>query len=347
MQAVIQKLTSIEARVSDSFADLSPEVWRQLLDLGDTNEVFLTYDWQRTWWDVFGRGRLLLITIERDGKPIAIAPLFADGGMVFFVGSGGSDYLDFVGNVSDANVFDEILATAIRHVPDFLGFRFYHVPDKSSTGGLLSAAAERLGLKCFDEGEMAAPFLDLKAVTPTASPADHKRLLKCERVVAAAGDLEIEHARTTEDIRPHLKEFFAQHLARWEASQFLEPQQREFYERLTLLADETGWLRFSRAVWQGRSIAFHFGFSYRGRYLYYKPSFAVELARYSPGQILLRHLFRAASDERVGIFDFGLGDEAFKSRFATGVNYVRTWGLYPRSICENEEISFEPASVSS
>jgi CelD/BcsL family acetyltransferase involved in cellulose biosynthesis len=32
--------------------------------------------------------------------------------------------------------------------------------------------------------------------------------------------------------------------------------------------------------------------------------------------------------EGAAIFDFGLGDEPFKSRFTTYVRHVRSWGLY-------------------
>jgi CelD/BcsL family acetyltransferase involved in cellulose biosynthesis len=64
--------------------------------------------------------------------------------------------------------------------------------------------------------------------------------------------------------------------------------------------------------------------------MWYKPTFEVELARQSPGEVLLRQLLIAAHDEGAQTFDFGTGDEAFKHRFATRVNRVRTWGLYPR-----------------
>jgi CelD/BcsL family acetyltransferase involved in cellulose biosynthesis len=79
----------------------------------------------------------------------------------------------------------------------------------------------------------------------------------------------------------------------------------------------------------GKPVAFHLGFCYRGEYMWYKPTFDVELARSSPGEVLLRQLLLAALEEGANVFDFGLGDEAFKARFATQVNSVRNWGLYP------------------
>ena len=81
-------------------------------------------------------------------------------------------------------------------------------------------------------------------------------------------------------------------------------------------------------AWNGRPIAFHFGFCYSGKYLFYKPSFALDMAHYSPGLVLLRHLMWEAFEENARTFDFGLGEEAFKARFATTVRRVRTWGLY-------------------
>jgi len=67
--------------------------------------------------------------------------------MVFFVGSGGSDYLDFVGQIPDASVLAAMLQAARRAVPDFVGFRFYHILDGSPTVGLLREAANTSTLR--------------------------------------------------------------------------------------------------------------------------------------------------------------------------------------------------------
>jgi CelD/BcsL family acetyltransferase involved in cellulose biosynthesis len=41
-------------------------------------------------------------------------------------------------------------------------------------------------------------------------------------------------------------------------------------------------------------------------------------------------LILAALSEQAQRFEFGLGDEPFKQRFATDVRHVRTWGLYAK-----------------
>src|SRR5207247_3140762 len=118
-------------------------------------------------------------------------------------------------------------------------------------------------------------------------------------------------------------EFFEQHIDRWKAtaspSLFQDQAKQDFYEKLTAVAADTGWLRFTRLDWNGRPIAFHFGSCYRGSYLWYKPSFAIDLARRSPGEVLLRQLLFAAQGEDARAFDFGLCDDALKLCFVNNV----------------------------
>ena len=152
-------MTLVNTRTLTGFDDptFGQEQWSELLASGNTDVVFLTWQWQRSWWESFGRGQLLLVAAQHRDRTVALAPLFADSGMVFFIGSGGSDYLDFIGDVSEPKVLDEILESARRQVRDFLGFRFYHLSDNSRTGRLLAEVGARLHLKCFDEGDLPAP----------------------------------------------------------------------------------------------------------------------------------------------------------------------------------------------
>lgn len=56
----------------------------------------------------------------------------------------------------------------------------------------------------------------------------------------------------------------------------------------------------------------------------------------------MRQLLLAAIAEGAKTFDFGIGDEAYKSRYATGVTHLRTWGLYlPEHVKNSEEGSVQ------
>ena len=140
-----------------------------------------------------------------------------------------------------------------------------------------------------------APVLDLFGrPESTLAAVNKKSLLRHERTLRREGTLDVLHLQDGKAILSHLDEFFEQHVGRWAEtatpSFFRRPAVRAFYRRLTERAGDSGWLRFTRLDWNGRAIAFHFGFCYRGSYLWYKPCFAIELARRSPGEVLLRCL---------------------------------------------------------
>ena len=137
---------SIQYHLLSGFNDpkLPPEAWNALQCKGSGNTVFMTWQWQKTWWEIFGRGKLLLLLAVKNDQPVTIAPLFADGGMLFFVGSGGSDYLDFIGDTSDPEIITGLLHLAIENTPGLLGFRFYHIPASSPTQQTLATVARKL-----------------------------------------------------------------------------------------------------------------------------------------------------------------------------------------------------------
>lgn len=326
-------MTAIRTHLFTGFDDprCRPAVWNKLLTKGDTDSADLTWQWQQNWWETFGTGRLLLMGAESENELLAIAPFFTAGGMVYNICP--ENRLDFVGDISRPEVLDALLATAKQQVPDFLGFRFYFVPDDSRTGHRLQRAATRLGLDCLDENNIPSPILDIRAIPTLAHVATRKKsLVRHENHFRREGALEVQHTRDPDAIAPHLDAFFEQHVERRAAtpnpSLFNDPRQRDYYRKIVEKIGPTGWLRFTRLVWEGLPIAFHMGLCYRGRYTLGIPSFAISLASHSPGEVLLRQLLLAAIDEGADCFDFGIGDEAYKYRFANRVPRLHTWGLY-------------------
>lgn len=335
--AAVQPVRSaVRARVLDGFDDASfgSEAWDRLST--KTDLVYLTWQWQRAWWKTFGKGQLLLIVAERESEPLALAPFYCRSGIVFFVGAAHwqADRLDFIGDIEEPEVLDAILSTARNVATEFRGFRFEFVPGTSRTAELLKVAADRLSLSCHEEWRLEGATIDLSRQRGKVEDiANRKRLIKGERALQQRGKLETQCLHDGVEISKHLDQMFGMHIERWldtpHPSLFTRPEQREFYRRLTELAAASGWLRFSRLVWQERPVAYHYGFCYRGRYFWNVSTFAKDLARWSPGKILLRDLVVNAIDEGAELFDFGSGDQAFKLRWATDIPYVYAWGLYP------------------
>lgn len=318
---------AVTTRILDGFEDpmFGREQWEELVRRSDTDVVYLTWQWQRSWWETLGRGHLLLIVAERCGRPTALAPFYVESGMVGFVGTGDSEYLDFIGDVADPPIIDALLEAA-RAAPEFAGLRLSCVPEGSRTGPALEAAARRLGMECYEECRWPAPHIDLAA--QGAVPLRHR-----EQFFRRRGGLHLRRFIDAARVLPQLEEFLDQHIARWaltsHRSPFVDEPHRRFIEQLIRSTAPTLCLRFARLEWEGRPIAFECGWCYRGTYFGGPSSFAVDLARRSPGSVLLRQLVLAAREEGLTTYDLGAGDEPYKFLFATRVKHAQTWGLYP------------------
>ena len=121
-------------------------------------------------------------------------------------------------------------------------------------------------------------------------------------------------------------------------SLFNDARQGLFFTKLTEAADATNWLRFTVVLFNDNPVAFHFGFTYNKSFLWYKPTFDISMAKQSPGEVLLKQLLTYAIDNGLTNFDFGLGNEAFKQRFATHNFMVQNIGMYPSKSLTKESV---------
>src|SRR5262245_45808712 len=69
---------TIAIEFAPAIASVPRAEWQRALSHSDSNVVFLTQEWQQTWWDTYGRGTLLLASARQDGHIVALAPLFAE-----------------------------------------------------------------------------------------------------------------------------------------------------------------------------------------------------------------------------------------------------------------------------
>src|ERR1051326_8664643 len=107
---------TVQTRILEGFDDptFGPDQWDSLLQRTGTDNVYLTWQWQRAWWEAFGKGNPFLIVVERQGRVVALAPLYVRSGMVYFIGAAywEADRLDFIGDVAGSFVL--VVAAAVR-----------------------------------------------------------------------------------------------------------------------------------------------------------------------------------------------------------------------------------------
>ncbi len=307
-------------------ADVSA-AWHPLWALAPGRHAFNGPAWTAAWAASRGAGLDLFAPVVRaPDRILGILPLVRDpDGVLRFHGRPECDYADLL---ASPEAGPEVLEQSLRALLVEPGWRRAEL-DNVREDGVLAAAVDRLppDLRRLVavERQAACPAVvsPPEAEGVFAALAAKDKLRQYHRKLGRLGEVRFRHVETREEIRELLPRFFRQHEERsvlaGRDSQFREPGPRRFYEALVDSMDPASELRFGVLHAGERLAACHFGFEANGRFLFYKPTFDVSLWDYSPGQVLLRALFQYAEARRVAVFDFTIGDEEYKHRFANEV----------------------------
>ena len=303
----------LTTRTIHELTDVDPRDWDVLLDHCPSSTVLQRRQWIGSWWRTFrGAGRRLHIVAAYEGpRLVGLAPLFAQPRRVR--DRGHADYQTFPAWGGSPEVVDA-LVDAVRE-------RF-----REGASAVLSEIPQGSPLALRLERETAGPgptSLRLTSTTPCPrlrlrdNPEGMTAILRKQSIrrdlkkLAGVGPIAVQHHTKPADMRPLLTRLFRQHIERWAGtpspSLFLDDRNRALYASLV---EEVG----------------HLGLRSRDEFIWYTPSFDPEFARSSPGEVLLKSLIEYAQAEGCTAFDFARGDERFKSRFASSVQYNASFG---------------------
>jgi len=319
----------------DALEDIRPEAWNALVSESATNTVFQTHEWHTAWWAAYGgENRLLLLRATVGDELMGLAAFAIDASKTLrFVGHGKSDFADVI-CAPDRDDVRAALLRAVAESPErWHRMELRYLPADSPTVATLA----NLGLRVVEMDSTACPTLLIEAHSGFFADVRRKKSLRRHHnYFQKQAGYSVEHTSSAAEILPHLPTFFAQHVARWRDSDspslFRRDADRRFYEAVTEALDGTGWLRFTQIAVDNAPIAFHFGFVYRGVFVWYKPSFDIGLARRSPGEALLKELFDRAAEEHCREFDFTVGEESFKARFSNHRRRNLTLTVFARPV---------------
>lgn len=324
--------TELSLRVLEDFdaPAIDPRAWDELLAQSATDAPFLTHEWQRLWWGHFGDERLAIVLAEREGRVAAIAPLFAVEGSISLVGSGNSDFLDFIGRPDEA-ALAAMLGAARDAVDGFSGIELYHLPLDSPTTAMLPGVAARLDLELYREEAPGAPYALLEDAELFERLTARRSVRKEEARMGRAGELRAR-AAGADELDQLLELFLAQHGERWRAAgeeSFGRRGSREFLRAVVAAGQRGGWARLTALEWRGEVAAIDISIIRGSSQLTWLVSRDPAIRDYSPGRVLSARVVREARDAGIRRFDFGLGEEDYKLRDTSGVRSLANWFLYP------------------
>ena len=302
--------------------------WAELAERQTTSRIFQTYEWHQCWWNAFGANHELFVVLcHKNGQLVGIAPLMVSNKELRFIGctNAASDYLSFLVDPDVPDALDAILKDVLDYLPCVDRIHLSHYPSQTVTLQRTVEYFEERRSKMVLEHDQDAPYRLMGNKEEDRRIANKASLRRRYNYFRRSGELRFHSCDSETEILGYLDTFFDQHIARRELthspSQFLDPSQRLFYRDLVRLFLPRRWLRFDVVLFDEEPIAFHFGFQYRNRFYWYKPTFDIHYSKRSPGEVLMKFLLEDTVEKELDEFDFTVGSEAFKYRYANDVRH--------------------------
>lgn len=309
------------------FAALRPE-WNDLLHSSCCETIFLTWQWQTTWWQHLGEGSLLLLGFRADDRRlVGLAPLYYDSSdpdkrVLRMIGCRDvSDYLDVIvaSGYEDA-VYRRLLAYLVQEAEPWDVLDLCNIPQQSQTFVMLRAMAEAEGYQALVEIEDVCPIIPLPATWEEyLMMLDKKQRHEVRRKLRRA-----EGAGTRflvvgpdDDLRTEMQRFIDLHQKSTpEKDAFMDPKMQEFFLDVAQVVHNEGWLQLAFVEMDGERSASLLNFDYNDAILVYNSGYDPASFRHlSPGIVVTAQCIENAIKLGRARFDFLRGGEEYKYRF--------------------------------
>ena len=305
--------------IAESTFEELADIWDDILAQSPSDTLFLTYPWQRLWWQYFSdEYQPHFLRIAHNDTPVGIAPLIAKGHEVTLLGSTAvCDYMDFIlpaehtyGGLSAA--FDHMngnsWSTAV----------FQSVSGGSPTLDALNKLADARGYKLSVEQEDVCPRAELPADWETylsgLSKKDRHELRRKARRLEQQSEVRL-YACTSSgaDLDRDLDDFFRLHrLSRDEKAVFMTEDMADFFSSVIAELLPAGIAKLFFLEVAGVRAASALCFDYRNKRLLYNSGYDHAYAALSVGLLLKAYIIRDAVEGGLDTFDFLRGDEPYK-----------------------------------
>lgn len=318
--------------------DALADEWNALLGRARFSTLFLTHEWQTTWWRHLGEGDLWIVAWReaQSGRLVGIAPLyritFAKGELagktqLNIVGClEVSDYLDIIVDENrEEAVYADFAAWLLSdEAPGWDVVDLCNIPEESRTWQAMPPLFAQAGLAVRTFQEDVAPqfALPLHYETYLQEQVEKKQrheIRRKQRRAEREAEIGFYFVGREQSLEAEVDDFIAlQRASRADKSEFMTPPMRRFFHAAARTLFDAGWLRLSFLTINGEKAASLFSFEYNRRFLLYNSGYDPEAhAHLSPGWVQLAYVIQYAIAVGDTHFDFMQGDEAYKYYFGS------------------------------
>lgn len=300
-------------------ADDVGQVGHEWIELGRRVDAvpWLRAEWVRAWWGAFGRGRLEIIAVRRDGRLVAVLPL--------------------------QRRRDELRSTSNYHTPRF------GVLDDGSGGSeaaraLFERPARRISLAFLDPEEAETyrqqanasgrPVLSRvlersPCVVTEQNWEEYQRRLRTKllrelarrrRRLESRAPLSLVVEDGGRDLDGLLEEGFGVEAAAWKGARGTgiasTPATHRFYRQVARWAASQGWLRLAFLRSGSEAVAFDYSIEHRRVHYLLKTGYDPRYRVFAPGMLMRQAMLARAFSLRLSRYEFLGRDEPWKLEWA-------------------------------
>ncbi|MBI5930986.1 MAG: GNAT family N-acetyltransferase [Chloroflexi bacterium] len=329
--------------------------WSELLTHVSHNRIFLTWEWQSTWWSAYHPGDLWVLAVRNDaGQLVGLAPWFIEqraktGRTVRSVGCVDvTDYLETIVHQDYESLVFEMLATYVdEHQSCYDFIDLCNIPEGSPVLKFFPQLLQERGLSVEIKPQEVCPVIELPSTWDAyLETLDKKQRHEIRRKLRRSEESPVAwYAVGPEHDLAAETDIFLRLMARAseDKTQFLEnPQNVAFFKQVTPLLMARGWLQIAFLTVEGRHAAAYMNFLYSNEVQIYNSGLDIEAAQgLSAGIVLLSYLIQFAIEHGYKRFDFLRGNEEYKYRMGA----VDTHVFMLMASYASHVISVEPTAV--
>jgi CelD/BcsL family acetyltransferase involved in cellulose biosynthesis len=304
--------------------------WNDLLKRSKMDTIFLTWQWQKTWWDFFSQEAQLSIVTVRDGEElIGLAPFYflppdeRPKTLRLIGGVEVSDYLDIVvASGCEQKVYTALWEFLMHHHDNpWEIIDLHNLPAASPTRKTLpNLARETRGVQVTMEIEDVCPVINLPSSWDDyLGLLNKKQRHELRRKIRKANNEATVHWYYVQDekaLGTEIAQFIELHGRSGRQKEvFMDQRMQSFFRAMAHSALEEGWLRLSFILINDVKTATMLCFDYIDSFLVYNSGYDPQLyASLSTGTVLLAYCIQDAIEKGCSTFDFLRGDEEYKYR---------------------------------
>ncbi|MGH2955380.1 MAG: GNAT family N-acetyltransferase [Solirubrobacterales bacterium] len=310
----------------DGLAEFESD-WRRLAER--RGNAFLTPEWARCWFEHYGEGASPFVPVLQGGNGTlkGLLPLaLPDSGHPRVCRIAGANLGDHFHPLAERGQEAEVAAAvgeALASSPSpWSILALDHVELEEPWLASLSAGTG-LRLRLLERTSAPLPFIELSRhaswddYLASRSSNLRQQVRRFARRAAKRHSMRLRRTDDPGELRADMAVFFGLHDRRFSAESSLRSERaRAFHTDFSAAALKRGWLRLWFLELDGAPVAAWYGWRVGARYAFFNSGFDPDWSETRPGLVLQSAVIESALEEGAEEFDFLLGDERYKFRFA-------------------------------